>query len=42
MKIAADLTSLSDNLSGLERYAFCMVSEMIGLGRDKWYLIVNS
>ena len=42
MKIAADLTSLSDNLSGLERYAFCMVSEMIGLGRDKWYLIVKN
>jgi glycosyltransferase involved in cell wall biosynthesis len=42
MRIAADMTSLSDNLSGLERYAFCIVSEMIGLGRDRWYLIVKN
>ena len=42
MRIAADMTSLSDNLSGLERYAFCLVSEMIGLGRDKWYLVVKN
>ncbi|MBO6260773.1 MAG: glycosyltransferase family 4 protein [Lachnospiraceae bacterium] len=42
MRIAADMTSLSDNLSGLERYAFCLVSEMIGLGRDRWYLVVKN
>lgn len=42
MRIAVDMTSLSDNLSGLERYAFCIVSEMIGLGRDRWYLIVKN
>ena len=42
MRIAADMTSLSDNFSGLERYAFCMVSEMIGLGRDRWYLVVKN
>lgn len=42
MRIAADMTSLSDNLSGLERYALCMVSEMIGLGRDRWYLVVKN
>ena len=42
MRIVADMTTLSDNLSGLERYAFCLVSEMIGLAPDKWYLVVKN
>lgn len=39
MKICIDLTSLADNLSGIERYAACISSEMIKAHDDKYILI---
>lgn len=49
MRIAVDLTSLSGNLSGLERYAANITQSMIRLGREskryrriKWILVVRN
>ena len=39
MKILIDLTSLADNLSGIERFAICIARELIEY-RDKKYILV--
>lgn len=39
MKICIDLTSLADNLSGIERYAACISLEMIKAHVDDYILV---
>ena len=39
MTICFDLTSLADNLSGIERYAACISQEMIKTHEERYILI---
>ena len=42
MRICIDLTSLADNLSGIERYAACISFEMIKAHDDEYVLIFKN